>query len=72
MMVAALGFAKDEVLWYFYHYDVDMNGTRMGKSKRMDAKSMAVGGVGFDSGISELLWLIQELRLRLHHNKQCK
>lgn len=69
MVTAALAFAKEEILWYFHHYELDLSGKRL-KVKKGDNKLSS--GVVFDFGITELMWLTNELRIRILAIKDCK
>ncbi|KAJ3021788.1 Nck-associated protein 1 [Thoreauomyces humboldtii] len=58
MVASALGFARDEVLWYFHHLDHEVAG------KKRTKKDVRV----LDVGIIELIWLIKDLGKSLRKN----
>ncbi|KND04510.1 uncharacterized protein SPPG_00238 [Spizellomyces punctatus DAOM BR117] len=58
MVASAMGFARDEILWYFYHLDMDAMGKRKGKK---DVRLL-------DVGVVELIWLIKDLAKSLRKN----
>lgn len=58
MVASAIGFARDEILWYFYHLDHDINGKKKGKR---DPKTL-------DVGVVELIWLMKELAKSIRSN----
>ncbi|KAJ3279440.1 Nck-associated protein 1, partial [Borealophlyctis nickersoniae] len=57
VVTAALGFAREEILWYFWHLDDAAGG---GKKKKK-----AVEGRGWDTGVVELCWLVGEVGRRI-------
>ncbi|KAJ3166104.1 hypothetical protein HDU88_003651 [Geranomyces variabilis] len=57
-VASALGFARDEVLWYFYHLDLDAGGK---KRTKKDVRNL-------DVGVIELIWLIKDLSKSLKKN----
>ncbi|RKO86322.1 Nck-associated protein 1 [Blyttiomyces helicus] len=58
VIATAMGFAKDEILWYFHHFDRDAIGKRKGKK---EAKV-------FDLGVVEMIWQLIEVRKHLKKN----
>ncbi|KAJ3087635.1 hypothetical protein HK102_010603, partial [Quaeritorhiza haematococci] len=50
MIVAALGFARDEILWYFQHHDRDLSGTRLSPSPTSSSSGTSPG-IGSGSGV---------------------
>ncbi|TPX60530.1 hypothetical protein PhCBS80983_g01764 [Powellomyces hirtus] len=67
MVASALGFARDEVLWYFYHLDHDLTGS---SSKKRGAKKDPHHHYhhALDVGVVELIWLIKDLSKSLANN----
>ncbi|KAI9099727.1 Nck-associated protein 1, partial [Phlyctochytrium arcticum] len=58
IIASALGFARNEIMWYFHHLDVDINGRRKGKK---DTRVI-------DVGVVELIGLVKELGRNLRRN----
>jgi hypothetical protein len=59
---AAIGFARDEIIWYIKHFDNDFHGKRK-PSKRGEVRSW------YDGSISELMWLVLQLRRKIVDNR---
>lgn len=62
VVAAAIGFARDEIIWYIKHFDQDFLGKRK-QSKKGDTR------VWYDANFSELLWLLFQLRRKIVDNK---
>ncbi|TPX43137.1 hypothetical protein SeMB42_g03409 [Synchytrium endobioticum] len=61
MISAGVAFAKEEIVWYWSHYDRDVTGKR--PTKKKDNKHM-------DLQIFELMWLVKALAKKLQMRKQ--
>ncbi|KAJ3030355.1 Nck-associated protein 1 [Rhizophlyctis rosea] len=55
VIISAIGFAKDEILWYFHHLDADVASKKKGKKEPRS----------HDVGVIELMWLLKEICGRL-------
>lgn len=58
IIISAIGFARDEVVWYFNHTEFDI----VTKKRKRDSK-------GLDVSVLELIWLVNELSDSLIQNK---
>ncbi|KAJ3050881.1 Nck-associated protein 1 [Rhizophlyctis rosea] len=58
VIVSAIGFAKDEILWYFHHLENDLVGKKKGKKEPRS----------HDVGVMELMWLLKEICRHLMQN----
>lgn len=56
--MCGLRFARNEIMWYFDHFDYDLTGKRK-QMRKNEAKAWA------DPSISELIWVLQELRKKV-------
>ncbi|KAJ3106519.1 Nck-associated protein 1 [Phlyctochytrium planicorne] len=59
-ILSILGFARDEILWYFHNQEAEQT------SKKWSKKETRV----LDSGVTELLWLIKHLKSKIYQSKK--
>ena len=58
VIISAIGFAKDEIMWYFHHLENDLVGKKKGKKEPRS----------HDVGVMELMWLLKEICRHLMQN----
>ena len=66
MICTGLSIARDEILWYFNHYETNINGSKI------KSTSKKAGNTVHDIIVSEMISSVIEIRKKVYLNKNGK
>lgn len=69
MICTGLSIARDEILWYFNHYETNINGSKIKKTSK---KAEKAGNTVHDIIVSEMISTVIEIRKKVYLNKNGK